>query len=209
SSIWPTPSINLFSSASFPEKMRPSAMELRSPSAGRLRSFATTPRNLSYVFMTKFCTNSRSSGVMGRAPLRRSLNFPLLKTTEASPTLLKSCSQIVNHVVAGGPVNRSADQTAHHDDHNAIGNAAAATLYYYFAEFCRRLFADYARADATEESNGQENINDHARAKRQEQKERETAEFAICHDPPENWRKSGLGTSAFRLRHQNRPVQRP
>src|SRR5438874_295566 len=139
-------------------------MELRKPSAGRLRSFATMPRNLSYVFMTKFCTNSRSSGVNAR--------------------LLQSHAQIVNHVVAGGPGNGTADQTAHDDDRYAIGNAASAALHYYLVEFCQRLFADHAGADAPEDSNGEENINDHTRAKRQEQKERETTEPTICHDPP-------------------------
>ena len=32
------------------------ATDLRRPSAERFLSCATTPRNLSYVFMTKFCT---------------------------------------------------------------------------------------------------------------------------------------------------------
>ena len=61
-------------------------------SAGRFRSFATIPRNLSYVFIMKFCTSSRSSGVIGRAPFNMSLNLPLLKTTDARPILLNSCS---------------------------------------------------------------------------------------------------------------------
>ena len=56
SSICPSPSINLLSSASLPERIRPSATVLRKTSAGTLRSFATIPRNLSYVFMTKLCT---------------------------------------------------------------------------------------------------------------------------------------------------------
>ena len=43
----PSPSINLSSSASLPERMRPSATVLRKLSAGRLRSRATIPRNLS------------------------------------------------------------------------------------------------------------------------------------------------------------------
>src|SRR5947207_1052362 len=98
--------------------------------------------------------------------------------------LLQSHAQIVNHVVAGGPGNGTADQTAHDDDRYAIGNAASAPLHYYLAEFCQRLFPDHAGTDMPEDSNGQENINDHARAKRQEQKERETTELTICHDLP-------------------------
>src|SRR4029077_437831 len=76
--------------------------------------------------------------------------------------LLQSHAEIVHHVVAGGPGNGTADQTAHDDDHNAIGNAASAALHDYFAEPCQRLFANHAGADAPEESNSQENINDHA-----------------------------------------------
>src|SRR4029077_15405426 len=88
-----------------------------------------------------------------------------------------------------------------------VGDAASATLHHYFAEFCQRLFAGDARTDAAKESNSQENINDPTCAKRQEQEERETAEFTICHDPPGNWRKSALGTSAFRVNTAILPVR--
>jgi len=37
----------------------------------------------------KFCTSSRSSGVMGRAPFSMSLNLPLLKTTECEADFVK------------------------------------------------------------------------------------------------------------------------
>src|SRR5207237_5026575 len=82
--------------------------------------------------------------------------------------LLQSHAQIIHHVVAGGSGNGATNQTAHDNDHNTIGDAASATLHHYFAEFCQRLFAGDARTDAAEESNSQENVNNHACAKRQE-----------------------------------------
>ena len=78
-----------------PEKIRPSAIVV---TAGRssLRPSATAAMNWPWTSSSKAWSTRRSSGVMGRAMLPMSLNWPAFTTTQSTPTFLKRLSRLAS-----------------------------------------------------------------------------------------------------------------